>query len=247
MPVDLRQISFYPAQRQYIVNDSQAALELVQSGSGDYIVCRPSGGGTPVFQITNSGLIQSSAGTAEFSTIQSVDGADLTLNAQGTSPTKSILMKINNVTRASLDNTSGLTLTNSTGATTPAITVQNSTDAASNLVAIFSGGNRTTAADDDNAYISYKLEDSSGTQAEAARMRWELNDVTNNTKDGRVVFSVMVNNTLTDVLDIQSTASSDVTSTFSVILYLMTMFLCYLVLEAMRVISLPMVQMLSYF
>ena len=100
-------------------------------------------------------------------------------------------------------------------ATTPAITLQNSFDSASNLVAVFAGADRSTAVDDDSAYISYKLEDSSGNQAEAARMRWELNDVTSTTKDGRVVFSVMVNNTLTDVLDIQSTASSDVTSTFS--------------------------------
>ena len=46
MPVDLRQISFYPAQRQYIANDSQPSLELIQSGSGDYIVARASGGGT---------------------------------------------------------------------------------------------------------------------------------------------------------------------------------------------------------
>ena len=61
MPVDLRQISFYPAQRQYILNDSQAALELVQSGSGDYIMCRPSGGGNPVFSINNAGIISSSA------------------------------------------------------------------------------------------------------------------------------------------------------------------------------------------
>ena len=60
-------------------------------------------------------------------------------------------------------------------ATTPAITLQNSFDSASNLVAVFAGADRSTAVDDDSAYISYKLEDSSGNQAEAARMRWELN------------------------------------------------------------------------
>ena len=54
MPVDLRQISFYPAQRQYVLNDSEPGLEIVQSGSGNYLVARPSGGGSPVFQITNA-------------------------------------------------------------------------------------------------------------------------------------------------------------------------------------------------
>ena len=83
MPVDLRQISFYPAKRQYILSDSEPGLEIIQSGSGAYLVCRPTGGGTPVFQITNAGVIQSAAGIAEFSTLQSVTGEVLVLNASG--------------------------------------------------------------------------------------------------------------------------------------------------------------------
>ena len=39
MPVDLRQIAFYPQQRQYIFSDSEPGIEVVQSGSGDYIKC----------------------------------------------------------------------------------------------------------------------------------------------------------------------------------------------------------------
>ena len=44
----------------------------------------------------------------------------------------------------------------STSTGTPLI-VQDATDNASNQVAIFRGGNRATAADGDNAYISYTL------------------------------------------------------------------------------------------
>ena len=38
MPVDLRQISFYPRQRQYIFSDSEPGIEIVQSGSGDVVI-----------------------------------------------------------------------------------------------------------------------------------------------------------------------------------------------------------------
>jgi len=100
---------------------------------------------------------------------------------------------------------------NSSG--TPLI-VQDSTDNASNQVAIFRGGNRGTAADGDNAYISYTLEDSGGNQAEFARMAWTANDVTSNTKDSKVVWSVQTGNTLTDVWEISSSTSGAVTTSF---------------------------------
>lgn len=96
---------------------------------------------------------------------------------------------------------------------TPLI-VQDSTDNASNQVAIFRGGDRGTAADGDNAYISYTLEDSGGSQAEFARMAWTANDVTSNTKDSKVVWSVQTGNTLTDVWEISSSASGAVTTSF---------------------------------
>ena len=96
---------------------------------------------------------------------------------------------------------------------TPLI-VQDATDNASNQVAIFRGGNRATAADGDNAYISYTLEDSGGTQSEFARMAWTANDVTANTKDSKVVWSVQTGNTLTDVWEVSSSASGAVTTSF---------------------------------
>ena len=100
---------------------------------------------------------------------------------------------------------------NDTG--TPLV-VQDATDNASNQVAIFRGGNRATAADGDNAYISYTLEDSGGTQSEFARMAWTANDVTANTKDSKVVWSVQTGNTLTNVWEISSSSSGAVTTSF---------------------------------
>ena len=102
----------------------------------------------------------------------------------------------------------------STSTGTPLI-VQDATDNASNQVAIFRGGNRATAADGDNAYISYTLEDSGGTQSEFARMAWTANDVTTNTKDSKIVWSVQTGNTLTDVWEISSSSSGVVTTSFS--------------------------------
>jgi hypothetical protein len=96
----------------------------------------------------------------------------------------------------------------------PALDVQTKRDNASNQVAIFRGGDRTTAADGDNAYISYTLEDSGGSQAEFARMAWTANDVTSNTKDSKVVWSVQTGDTLTDVWEISSSASGDVITSF---------------------------------
>ena len=100
---------------------------------------------------------------------------------------------------------------NNTG--TPLV-VQDATDNASNQVAIFRGADRGTAADGDNGYITYTLEDSGGSQAEFARMTWMANDVTANTKDSKVVWSVQTGNTLTDVWEISSSTSGDVTTSF---------------------------------
>ena len=137
MPVDLRQISFYPAQRQYIANDSQPSLELVQSGSGDYIVCRASGGGTPVFQITNAGVISGAAGIFEASLIRSIAGQDMTINANGAS--NSVFFQINGQNKLTISPTAGISISQNVNATTPAITLQNSFASASNLVAVFAG------------------------------------------------------------------------------------------------------------
>jgi len=110
------------------------------------------------------------------------------------------------------DSEASLVATNTS--TGPALIAQASRDAVSNQVAIFRGGDRATAADGDNAYISYTLEDSGGIQSEFARMAWTANDVTANTKDSKVVWSVQTGNTLTNVWEISSSSSGAVTTSF---------------------------------
>jgi len=110
------------------------------------------------------------------------------------------------------DSDSSLAVTHT--AAGPALDVQTSRDNASNQVAVFRGGNRATAADGDNAYISYTLDDSTGTQAEFARMAWTANDITSNTKDSKVVWSVQTGDTLTDVWEISSSVAGEVTTSF---------------------------------
>lgn len=77
---------------------------------------------------------------------------------------------------------------------------QRDTDAASVQQIIFRGGNRATAADGDESYFTFQLEDSAGSQVEFARFTWEANDVTDTTKDGEFRLSVQSNNALTDRL-----------------------------------------------
>ena len=110
------------------------------------------------------------------------------------------------------DSESSLAITHT--AAGPALDVQTNRDNASNQVAVFRGGDRTTAADGDAAYISYTLEDSGGNQAEFARMAWTANDVTASTKDSKVVWSVQTGNTLTDVWEVSSSTSGAVTTSF---------------------------------
>ena len=84
------------------------------------------------------------------------------------------------------------------------LTVQNSSDASSNQVAIFQSGNRSTPADNDEGYVSFYNDDSTGTQVEFSRMSWKATDVTNDSKDSQIEFDVMVGDTLTQTVVINS-------------------------------------------
>uniref|UniRef100_A0A6M3KD41 Uncharacterized protein n=2 Tax=viral metagenome TaxID=1070528 RepID=A0A6M3KD41_9ZZZZ len=97
-----------------------------------------------------------------------------------------------------------------------ALDVQNTTDASSNQVAIFKGGNRGTPADNDEGYLSFFLDDSTGTQAEFARMTWIATDVTSTTKDSKISFAVSSNRNagaLTTAFEITSTDAAVVSTT----------------------------------
>ena len=95
------------------------------------------------------------------------------------------------------------------------VTFQNPTDAVSNQVAIFRGGNRGTAADNDEAYISLTLDDAAGNQQEYVRLTWQAADVTADTKDGQFAISVMTANTLTEIFVVDSSAAGTITYTYS--------------------------------
>jgi hypothetical protein len=89
--------------------------------------------------------------------------------------------------------------------TSPTLFLNNQQDAVANLVATFGGNNRATAADDDEAYFSFKLDDDNGATQEFGRMSWLAKDVTNTTKDGGFTFDVMVDNSLTERFSINNT------------------------------------------
>src|SRR3989338_3348886 len=84
------------------------------------------------------------------------------------------------------------------------VKLQAPADAASNQVLVLQSGNRATPADDDEGYVSLYNDDSTGTQVEFSRMSWLATDVTNTTKDSKIEFDVMSNNTLTTALTIEA-------------------------------------------
>ena len=104
---------------------------------------------------------------------------------------------------------------NNTGATTPALTLTNLTDAVANQVAVFSGAN-ATRADGDEIYLSFKLADSAGNIDEFARLTAEATDVTSGSEDGQMRFGVIVAGTLTDVFTINSSTGGAATISYEV-------------------------------
>ena len=95
---------------------------------------------------------------------------------------------------------------NNTANTTPAATLTNLTNNASNQVAVFSGAN-STKADNDEIYLSFKMHDSAGNLDEFARMTVVATDVSTTTEDGQIEFDVMKAGTLTKVWTITSSAA----------------------------------------
>jgi len=93
-----------------------------------------------------------------------------------------------------------------TAAGTPPLRVENATNSASNMVLELVGDN-STRADNDEIYISFKMDDSGGNETEFARITAEANDVTDTEEDGELRFGVMVSGTLTDVFTINSSTA----------------------------------------
>ncbi len=91
---------------------------------------------------------------------------------------------------------------NGAGTSTPALDVQNTTDAVSNQVAIFRAGNRATPANNDEGYISFYGDDNAGNSVEFARMAWVMDDVITSTKDSTLKFYTRHSNTLSEVMSL---------------------------------------------
>lgn len=87
------------------------------------------------------------------------------------------------------------------------LTLTNTTDGASSQVAIFEG-DRATIADGDEAYLTFRLSDSGGTQDEGARITWKATTVlAGATQDTDLILSALVNNTLTTMLTLDGSAN----------------------------------------
>lgn len=85
-------------------------------------------------------------------------------------------------------------------------TITNTADAASSQVAIFEG-DRATMADNDEAYITFRLSNDGGAQTEFARLTWVATDVNAGTSvDGRLDFAVVTAGTLADELQLDGAA-----------------------------------------
>lgn len=85
-----------------------------------------------------------------------------------------------------------------------ALDVQNTTDAASNQVAIFKSGNRATPADQDEGYFSFMGDNNLGTQVETVRFTWRFNDVTSTSKDSSFEYHIWKTNAFRNVFKITS-------------------------------------------
>ncbi len=92
-----------------------------------------------------------------------------------------------------------------------ALDFQNTTDATSNQVGIFRGGNRGAPADGDTTYFSFFLDNDSGGLLEYARLNIRAMDVTNATIDAEVLWQIMSDSVLTDVFEMSSSTSGTIT------------------------------------
>ena len=90
-------------------------------------------------------------------------------------------------------------LSSSSAVVTP-ITITNTIDSASVQAGIFQG-DRATMADNDEAYLSFKLSNDAGTQTEFARLTWVGADINAGTmEDGRLDFGLVTTGVFADEL-----------------------------------------------
>lgn len=84
---------------------------------------------------------------------------------------------------------------------TPTAVIWNTTDGTSNKVMQFQGNKRATSLDNDEAYLSFTLENSNSDQKEVARITWVIQDETLGTEDGQVKFYAVNNSSLLEIMN----------------------------------------------
>lgn len=92
------------------------------------------------------------------------------------------------------------------------VEIQNTTVATSNQVLILRSGNQTTAANNDEGYVSFTNDNDAENQIEFSRLTFRAIDVTAASKDAALIWSVMSGNTLTDVVKVQSSTGGTITT-----------------------------------
>lgn len=80
--------------------------------------------------------------------------------------------------------------------------VQNTQDAGSVVVVNLHSGNRATPTDGDGGIMKFNNDNSTGAQDEFARLTWIATDVTNTSKDGKLLFAAHKDSVLTDMLSL---------------------------------------------
>ena len=85
-------------------------------------------------------------------------------------------------------------------------------NAASVATGMFEGNRGVIAANNDEAYLSFRLSNNASSQEEVARITWVITDVTSTSADGRIDFAVMTNDILADELQLDGTALSPSTN-----------------------------------
>lgn len=100
------------------------------------------------------------------------------------------------------------TISLGSAATTEPFRVVNTNDNASVQVVQYEGDRATMAANDEG-YLSFMLSDSAGNQDEQARLTFKATTVTSGaTQDGQLIFSTLLNNSLTTILTLGGADSS---------------------------------------
>jgi len=87
-----------------------------------------------------------------------------------------------------------------------------STDATSNTVLIIDGNTRASAQNDDNATISLRLDDDTGTMSEIAALKFTASDVSAGTVNGELRLQIADDSVMTTIVLVKSSLVTSATN-----------------------------------